>query len=237
MSVVGDFVPVSWNNENFELPEDWANEWGDDVTNFLVSVAANALSKAGGQFVLTAEVDFGPSFGLKSIYYKTATANPATTGSFRLASSDGVVWRNQANDGNLVLSINANDRLQYAGRELVDLSSVQTLTNKNFLFTPVTITDSIYTLEAEDANSKLLQFDSVSGQVVNIPDDTVVIPVGTEIPLSRIGTGPVQIVSLGLAILQNPYNTSLLRNQFSSASLMKVAANVWRIVGDIDNSI
>ncbi len=43
------------------------------------------------------------------------TANPATVGLFRLAVSDDIVWRNNANNADILLNIDANDKLLFDG--------------------------------------------------------------------------------------------------------------------------
>jgi hypothetical protein len=78
------------------------------------------LQKAGGLFQLLAEVDFGTAYGVKSLYYKTRTANIADAGQIRLARADVVSWRNQANDGNLDLSVNSSNKLLFNGASIVD---------------------------------------------------------------------------------------------------------------------
>jgi hypothetical protein len=69
------------------------------------------LQKAGGNFTLTADVNFGPSFGLLSQYFTTRTASPSTSGVFRLADGDSIGWRNHANSGNVLLAKDTSDNL------------------------------------------------------------------------------------------------------------------------------
>lgn len=103
------------NGVTFAYPEQDDEDWGPDATDWAAAVTAGMLQKAGGLFTLTADADFGASFGLKSLYYKTRTANPADAGQFRLAKTDTVVWRNTANSANLVLGINSSDQLIFDG--------------------------------------------------------------------------------------------------------------------------
>lgn len=77
------------------------------------------LQKAGGLFQLLAEVDFGTSFGLKSLYYKSRTSSPADAGQLRLARADVINWRNQNNDANLSLSVDSSDNLFFNGVAIV----------------------------------------------------------------------------------------------------------------------
>lgn len=68
-----------------------------------------------GTFSLTGDVSFGPTFGLVSQYFKTATTIPATAGFIRLSKTDSIDWRNNANSADLALAINGSDQLTFAG--------------------------------------------------------------------------------------------------------------------------
>jgi hypothetical protein len=77
------------------------------------------LQKAGGTFTLTAEVDFGATYGLKTAYYKSRATNPSGAGIIRLGNTELVAWRNAANSGNLSLGVNASDQFLFTGGPLV----------------------------------------------------------------------------------------------------------------------
>lgn len=89
------------------------------------------LQKSGGLFTLTADADFGVNFGLKSAYYKSRTSNVAATGQIRLANADVINFRNSTNSADLSLRPGSSDTvLRYAGIDIVNISGVQSLTNK-----------------------------------------------------------------------------------------------------------
>lgn len=88
------------------------------------------LQKSGGLFQLLAELDFGTAFGIKSLYYKTRTANIADAGQFRMARADVINWRNQANSANLSLGVNSSNVLQFNG---VDIQTNLLTTNHIFV--------------------------------------------------------------------------------------------------------
>lgn len=73
------------------------------------------LQKAGGSFPLTADVNFGGSFGLISTYFTSHASTPATIGVLRLNKTDTVEWRNNANSADNILSVNSIDQLLYNG--------------------------------------------------------------------------------------------------------------------------
>lgn len=108
-------VTVVLNGVSYALPDPGDSGWGQSTTDYLVAQATGLLQKAGGAFTLTAEVDFGATYGLKSTYFKSRGPNPATVGQVRLANNESIVWRNAANGANLGLKVNASDLLEYNG--------------------------------------------------------------------------------------------------------------------------
>jgi hypothetical protein len=112
-------IPLTVNGAVFNYPVNFDTNWGIDATGWAQAVTAGMLQKAGGTFPLAADVNFGASFGVISPYFTSHAANPATVGTLRLASIDpGVVFRNNANSGNLVLTTDASDNLLYNGHIL-----------------------------------------------------------------------------------------------------------------------
>lgn len=110
-------VVLTINGQTYDYPTTGDQEWGPEATDWASAVTVGMLQKAGGLFQLLAEVDFGSSFGLKSIYFKSRTTNPASAGQLRLASADTIAWRNNANNGNLLLAVDASDNLTYNGNQ------------------------------------------------------------------------------------------------------------------------
>lgn len=122
---------VTLNSSSYTIPDVGENDWGQNVTDFLVAIPGAVLQKSGGAFTLTADVDFGANFGLKSIYYKSRSANPATIGTLRLGVSEVVSWRNNANGANLSLGIDASDLLTYDGSRVVTVAGGFTFVGTN----------------------------------------------------------------------------------------------------------
>lgn len=121
-------INVTYNGVSYTIPTRGELNW-DSLNPYLQALAAS-MPAGGSNAPLTSELDFGAAFGVKSLYYKSRTANPAAAGVVRLANGDSVSWRNVANSADLALTTNASNRLALAGVEQVDLSSAQTLTNK-----------------------------------------------------------------------------------------------------------
>lgn len=106
---------ITFNGNGYVIPDLGEINWGQNLTDFFVSIPAGALQPTGGGFTLTAEVDFGGAFGLKSIYYKSRTTNPAAAGAVRLANTDTVSFRNAANSADLTLGVNGSNQLTFNG--------------------------------------------------------------------------------------------------------------------------
>lgn len=116
-------VTKTFNGTAYQIPQNReARGWGTQLSAFLVDVAESALSKSGGSFVLTADVNFGANFGVLSQYFTSRGANPAQSGVFRLANNESIGWRNQANTANLLLKVNASNQLEYNSNQVIDRS-------------------------------------------------------------------------------------------------------------------
>lgn len=108
-------VSLTVNGTTYFYPETGDTNWGNEATDWATAVTGGMLQKAGGLFTLLAEADFGATFGLKSIYYKSRVASPSTAGVFRLGNVESVGWRNFADSGNLLLIPNASNELTFNG--------------------------------------------------------------------------------------------------------------------------
>jgi len=144
-------VTLTVNGSSFSYPSSETDTfWGAAATGWAQAVTNGMLQKAGGSFTLTANVDFGASFGLKSAFFGSRTANPSSAGLLRLANIDTFGFRNAANSGDLLFSINpANDHLLFDG---VDLSASSSSGN---VVGPVNSTDNAVT-----------RFNGTSGQLI-----------------------------------------------------------------------
>lgn len=109
-------VVLTINGTGYDYPETDDQLWGPDATAWAQAVTTGMLQKAGGLFLLLAEVDFGTGYGLKSLYYKSRATNPASTGILRLGNAEEIVWRNAANDDEFSLTVNSSDILVFDGQ-------------------------------------------------------------------------------------------------------------------------
>lgn len=117
---------VSWTGSSFTVPETGEEYWGGvtKVDGLLVSLATNGFQKTGGNFTLSADVDFGGTAGLKAGYYKSRSATISTAGVIRLARSETVSWRNQADGADLPLGPDSSNNLTYNGAIIASSSGV-----------------------------------------------------------------------------------------------------------------
>lgn len=111
-------VQIQVDGVSKSYPENGNEDWGPDGTDFAVAIAAATLQHVGGSFFLTANVDFGPNFGLVASSYSSRGSSPATAGVLRLSNTDTVGIRNFANTGNLLLGVNSSNQLTFDGTPL-----------------------------------------------------------------------------------------------------------------------
>lgn len=86
-----------------------------NLSSYLIALASVVITSGGGTVPLTADLNFGTSFGLVALYYKSVSSNISTSGILRLANTDTIGWRNFGNTGNDVLGVNSFDQLIYNG--------------------------------------------------------------------------------------------------------------------------
>jgi hypothetical protein len=119
---------VTLNGLTYVIPSTGETGWGQDVSNFLTALGSGGvLPLEGGSFTLLSDVNFGPTFGLLSPYFKSGEPLPATSGVLRLTNSEEISWRNATDTANLTLSL-IGDKLYFNNK------SVEPLTTKGDLY-------------------------------------------------------------------------------------------------------
>ena len=114
-SMAHSAVTVSVNGSNHTIPQTNEKGWGANVTAWIQAISQFTLQNSGGTFTLTADANFGASYGLVSSYYKSRSSNIASAGVLRLANTDTIAFRNAANDGNILLAIDGSNNLTFNG--------------------------------------------------------------------------------------------------------------------------
>jgi hypothetical protein len=112
---------VTLNGVSYSIPDVGQGGWGEAVSSYLIALSTGVLAKTGGTFTLTADVDFGATYGLKATKFASRNT-PATTGVVRLGNNESVAWRNAANGADLALKVNASDALEFNGNPLLTLA-------------------------------------------------------------------------------------------------------------------
>lgn len=162
---------ITFNGTSYSVPATGDENWSDNLSAYLIAIASGALQKTGGTFTLTAETDFGATYGLKSTYYKSRATNPSSTGIVRLGNTESIAWRNAANSADYALKVNASNQLEYNGTVLAST-------------TGASFQDSTFSIYDNSDVTKLLQF-QLSGittgttRTLTVPDASTTL-VGTD---------------------------------------------------------
>ena len=101
--------------------------------------------------------------------------------------------------------------------------------------TPIIQKTAAYTLSSLTERDSLIEVDSASAVTLSIPTDASVnYPVGTTIDILQTNTGQVTIAAATPATTTVNATPGLkLRTRWSSATLLKRAANTWVVYGDL----
>ena len=149
----------TFNGTSYLIPDVNDVAWGAAVTNLLSALCTYSFTTASSSWhLITADLDLGSSYGIVSKYFTTKTATPALSGAVRLAKTDVVAWRNNANSGDLPLGIDTSNFVTFNSIRLADLSTAQTFTNKTIdasLNTLSNITGAMLTSNAGITYSQL----------------------------------------------------------------------------------
>lgn len=219
-------VTVQLNGVTYDIPEPGDSGWGQDLSDYFVAQASGLLQKAGGAFTLTAEVDFGNTFGLKSAYFKTRTALPAAAGVLRLARTDSVSWRNAANSADLPLGVDVSGNLTFDGNTFVS-GGITDLTGDVTASGPGSAVATIGANKVTDAKFRQSAALTVVGRSANSTGNVADISAGTDnFVLRRSGT------TLGFGLLVNANIDAAAAIAFSKLASL-TSANI--LVGSAGN--
>jgi hypothetical protein len=90
-----------------------------------------------------------------------------------------------------------------------------------------------YTLLLSDKD-KMVEVSSSSATTITVPaNSSEEFPIGSQISIMQTGTGQVTISPVNSGVTINATPGLKLRAQWSSATLIKRAENVWVLVGDL----
>lgn len=217
-------TPASFNGQSFSIPAVGDRRWGQNVTNLLISIAGNALAKSGGNFTLTADVNFGANFGISSKYIKSISSNIAQSGIIRLANNEGIGFRNAANSADLILKANASNQLEYNGSVVATVTGAEALTNK-------TLVDPIMQGQASSPSYSAgkVWYDTADQTLRYYNDSTTdSVNIGQEINVKIRNTSgstilPGQVLRITGAVSSRPAVGLAQANAFATAKVFAVA--------------
>jgi len=127
-------TPVVLNGITYLIPSTGETGWGTEVSNYLIALSnGGVLTLDGGNFPLLNEVNFGPTYGLASPYFRSGLDPAASTGVVRLTNTEGIYWRNATDTGYLGLTVSGN-QLYFDGNPIGG-GSASPLTTKGDLYT------------------------------------------------------------------------------------------------------
>lgn len=167
---------ITLNSTSYAIPQEGDSGWATDVSNYLIALSTGVLSKSGGTFTLTADADFGATYGLKSSYIKSRGTNPSSTGVLRLANAESVSWRNVGNSADYALKLNSSNVLEFNSNAVIDSASLASTLASYALTTAVTDHTSD-TTDAHDASA--ISFSPV-GTIAATDAQTAIAEVATD---------------------------------------------------------
>lgn len=189
-------LTVTLNGTTYAIPEPGDTTYDQQqLTNYLKALSTTfpQLGNAATQS-LTVELDLGVSFGVKALYLKTETATPAATGVVRLAKSDTIAWRSNANSQDFALSKDTSDNLTWPGG--VKLGIVGTQVNAIIRGTTGALVFGTVAQDTTAVQTFALVGAAVAGSTV-IVSPTAALPAGVSVYawVSSAGTISVQVVN------------------------------------------
>jgi hypothetical protein len=100
--------------------------------------------------------------------------------------------------------------------------------------TPIVQKTASYALSTLTHRDSLIEVSSTNATTITIPEDsTVDYPIGTTLDILQTNTGQVTIAPVSGSVTVNATPGLKLRTRWSSATLMKRAANTWVVFGDL----
>lgn len=180
---------VSFNGVSYSIPATGDENWSDNLSLYLIAIAAGSLQKTGGTFTLTAEADFGATYGLKSNYFKSRATNPSSTGIVRLGNNEGIGFRNAANNADLVLKANASDVLEYNGSSIISTGSLTDLITNTMVNSSAAIAYSKLNLATSIVNGDISGSAAIAYSKLNLNNSIVNDDLTGGIAADKIGGG------------------------------------------------
>jgi len=155
----------------------------------------------------------------------------ASTTSAELAS----IITNETGSGSLVFSNSPTLVTPNIGAATgTSLTTTGNVISHTDILTPTFVTNSYTLTIGDDGDILMLNNSTTAGNLLIPTDASVNFPIGTQITIVQQGTGLITVSAVTPATTTlNSTPGAKLRAQWSSASLIKTAANTWLLVGDL----
>lgn len=164
-----------------------------------------------------------------SIATKAPIDSPTFTGTVTLPT--GTVTSGMILDGT-ILNADINASAAIAQSKIANLTT--DLSNKADKTASISSKSGAYTIASADVNS-IIEFNSASGASFTIPSDNSFWPVGQRLEVLQVAAGQVTIAgAAGVTVNGTP--TAKTRTTWSGATIIKRAANIFVVVGDLASS-
>jgi uncharacterized protein YoxC len=168
---------------------------------------------------------FGAYGDSNSGHFHTGIVRDATDGKWKLVSGAA-----EPTDSHVDFGTATFDTLKLGGVEFAD--GIQTKQGVPSI-TTISQKTASYTLSNLNERDTLIEVGSSSATTLTIPaDSSVDYPIGTTLDILQTSSGQVTIAGAG-GVTVNATPGLKLRTQWSSATLMKRAANTWVVYGDL----
>jgi hypothetical protein len=194
-----------------------------------VTVNSSGVTAIGSGVVVNADISASAAIELS----KLATS---TAGNVIVYNSSGVPTA-VAETGDVLISDSGVTSIATGVIVNADINASAAIEQNKIADSIIDTKTANYTLALTDKN-KFIEMNVGSANTVSIPTDASVnFPIGSQINITQYGTGKTQVVAV------TPGTTSVrstpgafLRAQYSSATVIKRAANEWYLIGDLSAS-
>ena len=181
-------------------------------------------TKIAGSSILDADISPSAAISLSRL----ATHSP---GSIVISNSSNIPTATTIS-GSISIATNGVSGISSGAVTNSSISGSADIQQQKFKNITISTKTSSYTLRVVD-NYSTIEMSSTSSTVVTVPPNSeAAFPVGSQVTISRYGTGSVQVAAgTGVTVLSTP--GTFLRAQYSFATLLKRATNEWYLLGDL----